>query len=316
MVRLLIRRGLWSIFTLVVVAVLVFAGTEALPGDACTAYLGRNATEHRVAKCRDAFDLNRPAYERFVDWASGATQGDLGHSMKRHKPIVDILAPRIRNTVLLAALAAAISIPTAILLGVLAALRRDRFADLFLSTTSIICMTLPEFVSATLLILVFSIWLDWLPGIAIVSPGAPLADMLSVIVLPCIALGLVMTAHILRMVRTSVIDVMESEYVQMAILKGVPFWPRVLRHALPNAIIPAINLIALNIAWLLGGVVVIEVVFNYPGLGRLTIDAISDRDLPLIQAIALVLATIYVTINLAADALTIAANPRLRSLRT
>jgi peptide/nickel transport system permease protein len=316
MLQLLIRRLAWSALTLVVVAVVVFGGVEALPGDACTAYLGRNATEARLEKCRTRFDLDRPALVRMGEWFANALQGDFGKSLKRGKPIGQALAPRFRNTLLLAAAAALVGIPLAILLGVLAALWRDKPLDVILSTTAIIGMTMPEFVSATLLILVFSIWLGWLPGIVVAPPDAPIGQMLSGIVLPCLALALVMTAHILRMVRTSVIDVMASDFVQMARLKGVPYWRMVFRHVLPNALVPAINLIALNVAWLLGGVVVIEVVFNYPGLGRLTIDAISDRDLPLVQAIALVLAAIYVGVNLIADILTLFANPRLKTLRT
>ena len=174
-------------------------------------------------------------------------------------------------------------------------------------------MTIPEFVSATVLILVFSVWLGWLPGIVLTSAGAPISEFFPEIVLPVIVLGMVMTAHILRMVRSSVIEVMAGEYVQMAILKGVPYWHIVFRHALPNALLPAINVVALTIAWLLGGVVVIEVVFNYPGLGRMMIDAISDRDLPVVQAIALIVATVYVGVNLTADLMTMFLNPRLRT---
>ena len=209
-----------------------------------------------------------------------------------------------------------IGVPIAVLLGIFAGLWRDRPIDLWVSTTAIFAMTIPEFVSATMLILVFSIWLGWLPGIVTTPPDAPLFEFLSDILLPIITLALVMTAHILRMVRTSVIDVMASDYIQMARLKGVPYWRMVFRHVLPNALLPTINLVALTIAWLLGGVVVIEVVFNYPGLGRLTINAISDRDLAMVQAIALILATIYVGLNLFADLLTLMVNPRLRTMRT
>ncbi len=175
-------------------------------------------------------------------------------------------------------------------------------------------MTIPEFVSATLMILVFSIWLGWIPGIVLTPAEAPVAEFFPVIILPIAVLSLVMTAHILRMVRSSIIEVMASDYVQMATLKGVPYWSIVFKHALPNALLPAINVIALTLAWLLAGVVVVEVVFNYPGLGRMMIDAISDRDLPVVQAIALIIATVYVAVNLFADLLTMVANPRLRTL--
>jgi peptide/nickel transport system permease protein len=209
-----------------------------------------------------------------------------------------------------------VGVPLAILLGIIAAMWRDRPPDLWVSTTAMFAMTIPEFVSSTVSILIFSVWLGWLPGIVITRPDAPLFEFLSDIILPIVALALVMTAHILRMVRTSVIDVLASDYVQMAQLKGVPYWQMVFRHVLPNALLPTINLVALTIAWLLGGTVVIEVVFNYPGLGRLMVQSIFFRDLATVQAIALILATLYIGLNLFADLLTLVANPRLRTMRT
>jgi peptide/nickel transport system permease protein len=304
-----------GLFTLFFVSGIVFVAVEALPGDACTALLGRLASGQRLQNCRDDFQIERPALTRYVEWTTGALRGDLGISMKRNKPISDIVGTRLRNTLILGLSATLIGVPLAIFLGVIAGLWRDRPPDLWVSMLAIIAMTVPEFVSATLLILVFSVWLGWLPGIVTTPPDAPLFEFLSDIILPVASLALVMTAHILRMVRTSVINVMGSDYIQMAILKGVPYWRMVFRHVLPNALLPTINLVALTIAWLLGGVVVIEVVFNYPGLGRLTIDAISDRDLALVQAIALLLATVYIGLNLFADLLTLVANPRLRTMR-
>jgi peptide/nickel transport system permease protein len=177
-------------------------------------------------------------------------------------------------------------------------------------------MTIPEFVSATVLILIFSIWLGWLPGIVLTPANASIWKLLPEIILPVITISMVMTAHMLRMVRTSVIDVMSSEFVQMARLKGVPYWQMVFRHVLPNALLPAINVIAMTSAWLLTGVVVIEVVFNYPGLGQLMIDSISDRDLPVVQTLALIMALVHVGVNLLADLLTMIANPKLRTLHT
>lgn len=316
MFKLILRRLALGVLTLVLVAVIVFAGVELLPGDACTAYLGRDvALENRLEKCRRDHGLDRPAYERFFAWTGGALKGDLGISIRRDKPISGLVGVRLRNTLLLGAAASALGIPIAILLGVIAALWRDRVADLWISTGAIFAMTLPEFISATLLILVFSVMLGWLPGIVITRPDAPIFEFLKDIILPIIALAFVMTAHILRMVRTCVIDVMASDYVQMAILKGVPYWQMVFRHVLPNALLPTINLVALTLAWLLGGTVVIEVVFNYPGLGRLMLDSVSDRDLALVQAIALILAVLYVGLNLAADLLTLIANPRLRTMK-
>ena len=316
MFRLIIRRLALGLLTLVLVSGIVFVAVEALPGDACTAYLGRMAQGKRLENCRRDFGLERPALTRYVEWTAAAVQGDLGISLKRNKPISGIIGPRLRNTLVLGLAATMIGVPIAVLLGIIAGLWRDRPVDLWVSTTAILAMTIPEFVSATMLILVFSIWLGWLPGIVTTPPNAPLFEFLSDIILPIVTLALVMTAHILRMVRTSVIDVMASDYIQMARLKGVPYWRMVFRHVLPNALLPTINLVALTIAWLLGGVVVIEVVFNYPGLGRLTINAIADRDLAMVQAIALILATIYVGLNLFADLLTLVVNPRLRTMRT
>ncbi len=316
MFRLIIRRLALGLLTLVLVSGIVFVAVEALPGDACTAYLGRMAQGKRLENCRRDFGLERPALTRYVEWTAAAVQGDLGISLKRNKPISGIIGPRLRNTLVLGLAATMIGVPIAVLLGIIAGLWRDRPVDLWVSTTAILAMTIPEFVSATMLILVFSIWLGWLPGIVTTPPDAPLFEFLSDIILPIVTLALVMTAHILRMVRTSVIDVMASDYIQMARLKGVPYWRMVFRHVLPNALLPTINLVALTIAWLLGGVVVIEVVFNYPGLGRLTINAIADRDLAMVQAIALILATIYVGLNLFADLLTLVVNPRLRTMQT
>lgn len=316
MFRLIIRRLALGLLTLVLVSGIVFVAVEALPGDACTAYLGRMAQGKRLENCRRDFGLERPALTRYVEWTAAAVQGDLGISLKRNKPISGIIGPRLRNTLVLGLAATMIGVPIAVLLGIIAGLWRDRPVDLWVSTTAILAMTIPEFVSATMLILVFSIWLGWLPGIVTTPPNAPLFEFLSDIILPIVTLALVMTAHILRMVRTSVIDVMASDYIQMARLKGVPYWRMVFRHVLPNALLPTINLVALTIAWLLGGVVVIEVVFNYPGLGRLTINAIADRDLAMVQAIALILATIYVGLNLFADLLTLVVNPRLRTMQT
>ncbi len=314
MLYLILRRLLLGLSTVALVSIIIFVSVEALPGDACTAYLEREAEGTRLDNCRRDLGLNDPAPLRFANWAWAAVHGDFGYSANGQKPIADIVGARTRNSLVLAAIAAAIGIPLAIFLGVVTALWRDRAVDVGLSSFALVVMTIPEFVSSTILILVFSVWLGWLPGVVLLSANAPIAALLPEIVLPMIAVAMVLTAHILRMVRTSVIEVLASDYVQMAILKGVPYWRMVFRHVLPNALLPAINIVALTIAWLLGGLVVIEVVFNYPGLGRLMIDAISDRDMPVVQAVALILAMVYVGVNLTADVLTMIANPRLRTL--
>jgi peptide/nickel transport system permease protein len=235
--------------------------------------------------------------------------------MVRRIPVSEVIGYQFRNTIVLALAAAIVGIPLAIFLGVVAGLARDKWPDIFVSTSSIVGMTLPGFVTATILIYIFAIRLEWFPAITMVATDASVGELLPNIVLPIITLTFIMVAHILRMVRTNMIDVMTSDYVQMARLKGVPEKRIVFRHALPNAMLPTINVVAITLAWLLGGVAVIETVFNYPGIGKLMINSITDRDFPTIQAIAIVLAIVYITVNLAADLLTLVLNPRLRTAR-
>ena len=313
MLALIGRRFGYALITLWVVSVVVFSAVEMLPGDACQAFLGQMAQGKRLENCRAEHNLSAPAYVRYKDWAVGLAQGDLGKSIKRSKPLEEVIGPRFRNTIILGLTAALIGIPLAIVLGAIAALYRDRKADLWISSVAIFCMTVPEFITGTLLISLFSVWLGWFPGIVIMRADAPLLEVLSKIILPVMTLTLVMVAHIMRMVRTRMIDVLASDFVLMGQLKGLPRLRLVVMHALPNALLPAINLIALNIAWLIGGVLVVEVVFNYPGIGRLSVNAISDRDFPLVQAIALLMASIYVALNLIADLLSLLLNPKLRT---
>lgn len=313
MIQLLLRRLALGFVTVWLVSVIIFLGVEALPGDACTAVLERDAHGEALAKCRADMGLNAPALTRYVDWAGGAIQGDFGVSANGQESITEIVGFRVRNSLLLAAGALSVGIPLSIFLGAMAGLWRDTWVDILFSTGAIFAMTIPEFVAATILILIFAIWLGWVPAIVLTPADAPPLEFFPEFVLAAVVLTMIMIAHIMRMVRSSVIEVMASDYVQMATLKGVPYWQIVFRHALPNALLPAINVIALTVAWLLGGVVVVEVVFNYPGLGRLLIDAISDRDLPVVQAITMIVAATYVGVNLVADILGLILNPRLRS---
>jgi peptide/nickel transport system permease protein len=313
MLRMILQRLLLGLITVGLVSIIIFAAVEILPGDACTAVLQRDAHGQRLINCRKELGLDRPAYVRYVAWAGGALRGDFGVSANSDKRIGDLVGDRVRNSLLLGICALAAGLPLAFIFGILAALRRDKPLDLVVSGLAISAMTIPEFVSATMLILIFSGWLGWLPGIVLTSANAPVSKFFPEILLPVVVLSMVMTAHILRTVRSSVIEVLDSDYVRMATLKGVPYRSMILRHVLPNALLPAINVVALTVAWLLGGVVVIETVFNYPGLGRLMISAISDRDLGMVQAIALIVASVYVVVNLTADLLTLFANPRLRT---
>tara|TARA_A100001015_G_scaffold314265_1_gene423335 strand:- start:372 stop:1328 length:957 start_codon:yes stop_codon:yes gene_type:complete len=312
---LVLKRIFLGLITLFIVSLITFVGVEVLPGDACTTYLEREAYGAALEACYKRLGLDIPAYERYVNWAVGVIQGDFGYSLSGEMKINDVLGPRVKNSLVLASASILIGIPIALLLGIITALWRDKLPDIIISTFTIFSMTIPEFISATLLILIVAIWLEWLPGIVIVPTDASISELLPNIILPVIAISMIMTAHMARMVRSSVIQVMSSDYVQMAILKGVPYWKMVFKHVLPNALLPAINVVALTIAWLLGGVVVTEVVFNYPGLGRLVIESISNRDLPVVQALAIILASIYVVINLIADLLTLMLNPRLKSLQ-
>jgi len=313
MLKVLLRRLLLAGFTLIFVAVVVFAVTESLPGDACTAFLGKLAQGERLANCQASLGLDEPAHKRFMQWSSDILRGDLGDSLKRKRPINEIIAPRLRNTLALGAFAALIGIPLAIILGVFAGVYQERLPDHMISGLSLLAMTIPEFVIATALIFIFAISFKWFPAVTILPTDASLIEILPNIVLPMITLAFVMTAHILRITRASVIDTMRSEFVKMAKLKGVSFRRIIFRHMLPSALLPTINIAALTIAWLLSGVVVIEKVFNYPGLGTLMIQSIFDRDLPLVQAITLMFALIYMAVNLIADLLVILLNPKMRT---
>ena len=315
MATMITRRIFLAVVTLFIISLIVFMGVEALPGDTATAYLGQSATPESLAALREEFGLNAPVHERYLAWLGGFLQGDLGDSMSKKKPVVELIGNRFRNTVVLATTAALVGIPLAIVLGVIAGLMRDKWPDVLVSTTSILGMTLPGFVTATVLIYFFAIRLEWFPAITLVPSDVPVVELLPNIVLPIITLTLIMVAHILRLVRTNMIDVLTSDYVQMAILKGVPHWSIVFKHALPNAMLPTINVVALTLAWLLGGVAIIETVFNYPGIGQLMITAITDRDFGLVQGIAIILAVIYIALNLIADVLSMILNPKLRTAR-
>jgi peptide/nickel transport system permease protein len=316
MIYLIARRIFLALVTLLFISIIIFLGVEALPGDAATAYLGQSATPESLEALREEFGLNAPAHQRYLNWLGDILKGDLGKSMSRRgKPVSEIIGNQFRNTVVLAVAAAIIGIPLAIVLGVFTGLTRDKWPDILISFVAILGMTLPGFVTATVLIYFFSLRLEWFPAIAMVPTDAPVSEILPNIVLPIVTLTFIMVAHILRLVRTNMIDVMVSNYVQMARLKGVPVMKIIFQHGLPNAMLPSINVIALTMAWLLGGVAIIETVFNYPGIGKLMVNAIGDRDLALVQGIAIILASIYIGLNFIADLLSLILNPRLRTSR-
>ena len=316
MLKLVVRRVLFSVLTLAVVAVMVFLLTELLPGDVATAYFGREATPERLAQMRRDLGLDRPVAERFWRWISHAARGDLGRSLIKDKPVVDIIRFPLRNTVVLGLLTACITLPTFILLGVIAGLFRDRWLDFLISIGSLVGWSTPGFVVGSILLLTLSIKLRLLPAVVVVGSGnEPLSKLYVSMIMPALTLSIIWGAYLVRMVRTSVIDVMTGDFVQMATLKGMPYRTVVFRHALPSALVPSINVAALLVGAFVGGTVVLETLFNYPGLGRQLVYAISDRDVPVVEAIALIAAVMTLTINLAADLSTMVLNPRLRSLR-
>ncbi|MDA2810074.1 ABC transporter permease [Nocardiopsis sp. RSe5-2] len=313
MLTFLTRRLLSAAGTVLLASVLVFASVQLLPGDVATQVLGQDATPEAVSALRDQLDLNRPAVLRFAEWLAGAVRGDFGTSLVSGEPVAGALWLHLRNTLLIAAATVAVAVTSSIVLGVVAGLYRDRWPDTLISSLTLAGMSVPEFVVATLLVMALSISVPVLPAVVLDGASAPVADLLPSVVLPTIALSVVMTAYIVRMTRTSVIDVMASEFVTTARLKGLGAWRVVVRHALPSALLPTLNVIAMNVAWLVGGVVVVENVFNYPGIGKLMLESVHSRDLPVLQAVAVVGAAVYVLCNLAADLAAMALNPRLRT---
>lgn len=307
------RRLALALLTIVLATVLVFVALQALPGNLATQILGKDATPDAVAQLTAQLHLDRPGWLRYLTWLGGAVHGDFGTSLATQQRVVSLAGDYLRNTAVLAGITIVVGITLAVILGVVAGLTRDRLPDVLISGLSLIAMSVPEFTLATLLVLVFAVKLAWFPAVVTDGPDASLGTILHNVPLPAAALSIVMAAYIVRMMRTSVIDVMASEYVAMATLRGLPRRRVLLHHALPNALLPALNVIAINIAWLVGGVVVVEAVFNYPGIGTLMLTAVHNRDVPVLQYIAVIGALVYVVSNLLADLAATALNPRLRT---
>ncbi|QDO48099.1 ABC transporter permease [Streptomyces sp. RLB3-5] len=313
MVSFMARRVAAALGALFLSSVLVFLAVQALPGDVATQVLGKDATPDAVAALREKLSLDRPAWERYTEWVRGALHGDFGTSLVSGKAVGGEVSMYLGNSALIALITVLFAVTGSIVLGILAGLYRDRWPDHLISTVSLVGMSVPEFVVATVLVLCFSVALPWFPAVVLYGPDASVGQLLPAVWLPALALAVVMAAYIVRMARTSVIDVMASEYVTTARLKGLSTWRVVTRHALPGAMLPTLHVIALNVAWLAGGVAVVENVFNYPGIGKLMLSSVQNRDLPVIQAIALISAVVYVVCNLAADLGAMALNPKLRT---
>lgn len=317
MVALLVRRLLSGMATLWVVSVLVFVGTEILPGDVATARLGQVATPETIAAIRAEMRLDQPLVERYVGWLGDFLQGDLGNSLaqglgQNARRVADLLGERVWNTIWLTVLTALFAVPLAVVLGLLSAAFPRSFLDHSISILSLVVISLPEFFTGALLVVIFAVTWRLFPAMSYVSEFASPLDRLHALVLPVLTLTFAVLAHTVRMTRVTVLEVLRSPYVEMAILKGVPRRRVILRHALPNVVGPIANVIALTLGYLVTSVVVVEAVFAYPGLGRQMVDAVSTRDTPMVQAIAMIFCMVYVGVNILADLVATATNPRLR----
>lgn len=312
MSRMVATRVGMAFISLLAVSAIIFWCVELLPGDAAERILGRNATPESLELLREKLHLNLSAGERYFRWLASLLSGDFGTSIVADRPVLDYISGRIANTALLSGFALLLYIPVSITLGIITAIQRGRFADHAISVIVLVFMCLPEFVIGILLISVFAIKLGWLPPLALIGQAQSFGQLLALIALPTITIVAAMSAYAVRMMRESLIEVLDSSYVLMARLKGLPTWRVLLFHALPNALGPAINITALNVAWMIGGVVVVEAVFEFPGIGRLMVDSISHKDVPVILAISMVMTGAYIATNLVADLLVILLNPKLR----
>lgn len=308
---ILIRIGL-AFITLLVVSIFIFWANEVLPGDIAARVLGRESTPVAREAFREKRGLNRPALERYFVWLNGAVRGEFGASLVNDRKITDVVFPRMNNTLTLAIYAFILYVPLTLCLSIIAALYHDRVPDNLISIFNLVGLSLPEFVIGTILIYVFSVSLGIFPVMSQIQRAKTLADVVRQTTLPAITLALVMAVYSIRMLRDSLIEVLNSEYIRMCILKGLPRSRVILFHALPNAIVPALNTMALNLAYLIGGVVVVEQVFAFQGLGTLLIESVAVRDGPTIEAVALIVSGIYIAANLFADVMAIVLNPRLR----
>ena len=305
------QRLALGLLTLFAVSTIVFLGVELLPGDVTEAILGQAATEETVAAFRRELNLDLPPHERYIAWLGDILQGDLGRSLANQREIAELMAVRLGNTLFLASFAALVSIPLALGLGILAALYRNTRYDRTVNAVTLTSISFPEFFVAYILILVLSVQLGWFPSISNIGQELGFWDRVYRTVLPAMTLTLVVVAHMMRMTRAAIVNLMASPYIEMAVLKGLPRARIIIRHALPNALAPIINVVVINLAYLVVGVVIVEVVFVYPGLGQLLIDAVRTRDIPVVQATGLFFAAAYILLNLSADVLSIVTNPRL-----
>jgi peptide/nickel transport system permease protein len=310
----ILRRLLLGIVVLILVSILVFLATQALPGDPARAILGRSATPASLAALRRQLHLDRPVIDQYWTWVTGLLHGNFGTSLAAQEPVSTLLAPKLVNSAVLVALAAVLSIPLSIAIGAYAALKREKSFDQASSNLLLALAALPEFVVGLVLVILFATTVTHvLPAVSTIPPGSRPWNNWLVLILPTLALVIAVAPYVARIMRASMIEVLESDYVEMARLKGLPERTVLIRHALPNALGPVFQVIALNLAYLAGGIIFIEVVFNYTGIGGAIAEAVNNHDLPVIQALAILIAAVYVLLNLLADVATILVTPKLRT---
>ena len=313
--RIVVKRLGLGFLTIIVISVLIFLGVEALPGDVATAILGQEATPETVAAFRKELKLDLPPHVRYFAWLGDFLRGDMGTSLANKRPISELIFWRFKNTIFLAASAAAVAVPVAVILGLLAALYRNSLFDRAISMVTLSTISFPEFFVAYILIALLSVQIVIFPSISNINDQMSFGQKIYAIILPCLTLTLVVVAHMMRQTRAAIINILASPFIEMARLKGIKRMRIIVLHAFPNALSPVINVIALNLAYLVVGVVIVEVVFVYPGMGQLLVDSVSKRDIPVVQASGLIFAAVYVGLNLLADILSIITNPRLRNPR-
>ena len=313
MLRFVLKRLALSVVSLFVASIIIFLITEIIPGDVAQMILGQNVTPDALAALRLRLGLMNPPHVRYLHWIGGVLQGNLGDSLSMQGvSIGSLLARRGVNSLFLAAASTILLVPLSLGMGVVAGLKEEKWPDAVVSTLSLIAISLPEFISGTFLMLVFSVWLKILPAASAINSEVSLFRQLNLLVLPVVTVSLVLLGYVARMVRASVIEASRSNYARSAVLKGLPPYLVNSRHILRNALLPSVTIIAMNIGWLFGGIIVVETVFGYPGLGSLVLFAIQQRDLPLIEDVVLLMAAAYLVLNLLADVVYALLNPRIR----
>ncbi|MBB3213856.1 peptide/nickel transport system permease protein [Herbaspirillum sp. Sphag1AN] len=311
--RLILRRLALGALTLLLVSIAVFLITNLLPGDAAQTALGQAATPETVAALRHQFGLDLPLPLRYANWLSGMLSGDPGMSLVNNSPVAQMIAGRLPSSLLLAGVTAAVSVPIALLLGIASAMYRGSLLDRCVNVGAVMMVSVPEFLVATIAVMIFAVKLRWLSALSHTSDINGIADFLKAYAMPVMTLCCVIVAQMARMTRAAVIDQLRAPYVEMALLKGASSTRIVLRHALPNAVGPIANAVAMSLSYLLGGVIIVESIFNYPGISTLMVDAVTTRDMPLVQACAMIFCAGYLLLVLVADLLAIISNPRLRN---